>query len=806
MAILLTRLEGELLNMKNPVAIALIIIMLSLTLVHVSGGATPSVHPSGLPKMNEIWYKAYPNATLDLVVEEFLNGVTDWIAGPARKDLYDRIIAAGEKVGPMSPMAEWASIIIIINCRDYKGGDTSNWPLNESQFRIALSYIYGMDKKQADIYSYVQAPWVMALGNPVPPACKPYYDESVRMPDTDWDKAWQILQGAGYYVEDGYLKKDGKTVRNMEVWYSTGALFWERVGLGFVRAFNEFMASIGATNGPVITLLPKAFGALVSELFSSHNFDFICFGLTWLGGGGYWPCLDRLCDMLHSEGFWNFAGIRDPLFDEWIEIIRTSQNFTEVKEAASKLQYRFVYELLPWFPISYSLEFSTVARDSRGELMNLIPMPNYGSSNYWSWVCLHWKGTPGVAWPGGTLKRALDAEWHTMNPFTEDTPSGWQIMDRAIDRLLNFEPYNLTIIPYIATSYEITMWVSIPELGITNGSMVTFWLRQDVKWHDGRPVTAHDCVNTMRLMREYKPGRYSSTWSYLVYEEADGPYKFTAYYSQGQWWNLLYAVSETALLAPKHITDAIEKAGGNILEWNFTKPYKDLMGVDPPAKYSFMKQIVGCGPYVYDYADLSTMTAHVVKYDEYFVSAPAIGAVVGDWSILPNTAYTYQVLVQNIAAVENSEEGELTNVTVNLKIYLDDVLQREESNITLTPFSYKYFGPYTAGPFTRGSYGEHTIKVEVYDAETGALWHTYTHKFYVVPLADVTTRAGDNPALIDSFVDVMDILRAATAYGAYPGSLRWDPVCDIAPDYYFIDVMDLLAIVTYYGWRAPIGK
>lgn len=785
---------------KVLVGFAVITLALSMGFANL---ANPTVHPSGLPKMGEIWYKAYPGATPDVIVDEFIAGVTDWIGGPVRKDLYDRVIAAGHKVSKMSPMAEFS--FIVINCRAYKvGTGASNWPLNDTAFRLALPYIYGVDDKQADIYNYVRAPWAFAIGNPVPPAQEPWYDEIIQMPNTDWTQAWSILSGAGYYVEDGYLKKGGKIVRNMDVWYSIGALYWERgPGVGFVRAFNAFMASIGATKGPVLTLTPKAFGYLVSELMIHRNFDFICIGLTGLG-----RYVDWLYDLLLSEydepWHWNFCGIRDAQFDSWVKTILTSLNVTEVIEAASNVQYRFVYELLPWFPVGSGMEFSTVARDHRGELMNLIPIPNFGSQAIWSWSTLHWEGEPGVAWPGGTLKRALGAEWHTLNPFTEDTLYGWQIIGQALDSLLNIEPYTLTSIPYIATHYETLSWVSIPELGIEEGALVTFYLRQDVRWHDGKPVTAYDCVNTMRLMRVYKPGRYSMTWSYLVYEEADGPYKFTTYHSAPSlYW--ADAVAGTALLAPKHITDAIEKAGGDILLWDFTKPYKDLMGVDPPAKYSFMKQIVGCGPYVYDYADPATMTAHVVRYDEYFVSAPAIGGVVGEWRIDPDEAYSYKVLVQNIAAKENTTEGELANVTVNVKVYLDGVFQTAIDNVFLTPFSYQYFGPYTTTPFTAGSYGEHTIKVEVYDAETGALWHTYNHKFVVVPRQDVTTYSGVGIITgipLDCKVDISDIFRTAIAYGSKPGSLKWDPPCDINEDYK-VDIRDIFAIALKFGWRAP---
>jgi len=331
-----------------------------------------------------------------------------------------------------------------------------------------------------------------------------------------------------------------------------------------------------------------------------------------------------------------------------------------------------------------------------------------------------------------------------------------------------------------------------------------------VLWHDLKPVTAYDCVNNMRLMREYEPGRYSTTWSRLVYEEADGPYKFTTYHSSPSlYW--ADAVAGTALLAPKHIMDKVEEVYGGILtEWEkpYENSYESLMGVPPPEEYPFMKQIVGCGPYIFDYYDFSIASGHMVKFNEFFINAPVLGGVVGEWRIDPDTAYNYTVLVENFAAKENSTEGELANATVNVKIYLDGELQAEVDNIFLTPFNYTYLGPYLTDPFTSGEYGEHVITVEVYDAETGTLWHTYDHKFVVVPREDITTYSGDGIIKgqpLDCKVDISDIFRTALAYGSKPKSLNWDAPCDVNEDFK-VDIRDIFAIALQYGWRAPTGK
>ncbi|NIR93643.1 MAG: hypothetical protein GWO08_08210, partial [Gammaproteobacteria bacterium] len=277
---------------------------------------------------------------------------------------------------------------------------------------------------------------------------------------------------------------------------------------------------------------PVDFTTLVYDLLVYRDFDFIAIGLTNLG-----RYVDWTHAMLHSSNDvpwgWNFVGIADEDFDNWTEIILTSLNETEIIEAASKLQQKFVYEVMPWFPTITGLEFCTLAREAdppagRGELMNLISMPNYGPSNDWSYMTLHWN----YSWPGGAIRRVMGDEAKELNPWTDNTAYSWDLMNRAIVGLLAVSPITLKNMPFIATKWHIENWTSIPELGIEEGATAQFHIRQDVTWHDGRPVTAYDCVANMRFIREYKPGRYSRVWNHLVYEEADGPYKFNVYFDQ----------------------------------------------------------------------------------------------------------------------------------------------------------------------------------------------------------------------------------------------------------------------------------
>jgi len=56
----------------------------------------------------------------------------------------------------------------------------------------------------------------------------------------------------------------------------------------------------------------------------------------------------------------------------------------------------------------------------------------------------------------------------------------------------------------------------------------------------------------------------------------------------------------------------------------------------------------------------------------------------------------------------------------------------------------------------------------------------------------------------NNFIDVMDLMTVARAYGSYPGHPNWNPDADINKDG-FVDVMDLLILASLYGQTAA-GK
>jgi hypothetical protein len=784
--------------------------VLSVSLIILMASSAMSVaHDSGYPKTDDIYLKGYPGATPDVVVGEFIDGVTDMLEGPSRSDLHQAVIDAGHIVSEMRPAAEFT--FFPINGRDYKySNGNPNAPLNDSSWRLALSYVYGMDDKQADVFGYYGVPWQEALGNPVPPAQEPWYDAATVMPNTDNATALSILTTAGYTVADyggqQWLHKNGVPVRPPDgpnggviaLLYTTGVEVYPQGPLGGMgRNWNAFLTDHLGAVGPTMELTPVDFTTLVVDLLAIRDYDVIGIGLTSLG-----RYVDWIFDIFHSANDvpwgWNFCGSHDADYDRWAEIILTSMDPAEVQEACENWTRKFVNVRMDWMPAIHGLEFVTTCNNTLegnhdGILTNVIPMDNFGPANDYTWMAVHWAGTPGVDWPGGSYNRAIGDECDTLNPWTDNTAYSWDFMDRAIIGLTAVNPsdnlaYKLKVMPMVATKWSLTNWTSIPALGIENGSTAQFYLRQDVWWQDlSEKVDAYDCVANMRFMRVYEPGRYSGTWEHLVYEEADGPYKFNVYFDQT---SLYYAdfVAGTALLVPEHIIEVVE---GYWQTWDPSQLDYSALGIgSPPGKYSFLKQIVGCGPYIFYNYDRGTVTGRVTKFDEFFVNAPVIGGVVGEWRIDPGDNYEYEVNVQNFGAKEANTLGEITSVTVDVTIQEDGTNVTTLTGITLGGWEWLRYGTYT---WTGVPCGPHTITVIV---EGEGFVHTYVHQFTATIREDLNTYTGE---LLDFTVDMRDIGRAARAFGSSPGHIRWEPPADINDDY-VVDMRDIGGIARRFGW------
>jgi peptide/nickel transport system substrate-binding protein len=91
---------------------------------------------------------------------------------------------------------------------------------------------------------------------------------------------------------------------------------------------------------------------------------------------------------------------------------------------------------------------------------------------------------------GGTVVVGLRSDFGGFNPVTSSAGYDIELMNYALFTPLVQYDENLEIRPYLAESWQ-----------IQEDTAIVFQLRQDVYWHDGEPVTAHDVEFTFNLAK-----------------------------------------------------------------------------------------------------------------------------------------------------------------------------------------------------------------------------------------------------------------------------------------------------------------
>jgi len=320
------------------------------------------------------------------------------------------------------------------------------------------------------------------------------------------------------------------------------------------------------------------------------------------------------------------------------------------------------------------------------------------------------------------------------------------------------------------------------------GTLLQFRLRQDVKWHDGRQLTAYDCAYAMNLVKEHNLDLYGSLWEDFVYAEAEEPYLLSVYFINTS--NLENSkpfyrdyVALTATRFPKHIWSIAEEELVDLKDFDPASiEYEDWTGNATPAMYPLMTALVGNGPFVY-----RNYSKAYLPYEEYFIDKSGIASVVdADYRVDPGEEATFNVIIQNDYPTYNLSD-ELPSATLQVNVYEDDMLI-DSPYVNMSSITYATLGPY----ITSLAAGPHTIKVELIDASNSTLLHTYIHTLKVTLMEDIN---------YDFKVDIKDIASAARAFGSYRGDDNWNPDADINDDFK-VDIYDIATIAKEFGWTS----
>jgi peptide/nickel transport system substrate-binding protein len=120
---------------------------------------------------------------------------------------------------------------------------------------------------------------------------------------------------------------------------------------------------------------------------------------------------------------------------------------------------------------------------------------------------------------------------------------------------------DLNVVGDLAESWEVSQ----------GGLVITFRLRKDVKWHDGKPFTADDVLYTYRVTIDPKtPTAYSGDFLKVKKAEVIDPYTFRASYDRPFAPAL---TSWSAAILPKHLLEGQTSPGHLFPGTRGTGPY-----------------------------------------------------------------------------------------------------------------------------------------------------------------------------------------------------------------------------------------
>lgn len=220
--------------------------------------------------------------------------------------------------------------------------------------------------------------------------------------------------------------------------------------------------------------------------------------------GGWSADVDLLLWLYSSEAITdegpmpNYPQFRNSTYDEWIKKIEYPSSLEEAREAALKCQKILVEEAAcVWL---WTQSFIMGYRNIYG-----VANPRGGRiDNQWTFLTGRLSNLNST-----TINYGLQSPPYSLNIITDyNSMSVSGCLDRIYDTLLSHNPYEVApqnlgkTMPWMAEGWEVGAWESPynPEENLTK---LTFYLRSDVKWHDGVEFNSTDVEFTIEYLRQF---------------------------------------------------------------------------------------------------------------------------------------------------------------------------------------------------------------------------------------------------------------------------------------------------------------
>lgn len=462
-------------------------------------------------------------------------------------------------------------------------------PLSDIVVRRALAHVIDRDEI---IFSLFQG-YMLPLAEFVPQS-SPFHNPDTDVAEYDPELAAQILDDAGYRMGPNGIRIDpntGEEMRPLELLTPTADEAPTSAELGVIIA--DAAQAIGL---PVVAT-PMDFNVIVDRISNEVDGtrDFDMYVLAW--SLGRFPT--HLYSLFHSDfdvdGGNNNPGMRDAEYDAAAEKVWTPRDLDEALEAAYEAQ-EIIQWLQPYVPL-YSRPYFDAFRSDI--VTGYVPHLGFGAASNVSnslWTPLNIRRVDQER--GGTIRFLLDVEPGNLNILVGTSAYDARIFGLVYGGLITAEPYENNDFPWEAKSWDVGTWVT-PE-GV-EASKITYYLRDDVTWHDGVPFTAEDVKFTMDYLKEQRVPKYQSAWMNYSHAEIHDDYTVTVYFDNLSYWHTYNA---SGFLA-KHIWE-------NVPVYDEFEPWNE-----PHPTVDGLTMMVGTGPFVFkEYVPGEYV--RVVRYEDYW--------------------------------------------------------------------------------------------------------------------------------------------------------------------------------------------
>lgn len=507
-------------------------------------------------------------------------------------------------------------------------------PIDDYLFRYAVAHCLPIDEIVATVYGGISAAKVESL---VPGAQKYWFNPAATMPPYDpgdplastvynpgtgeYEDACSILRYAGYVFEptapnpapkhspsdpDGnWLDPHLHAATNDPgtVWDDTLMMPMNHI---LFAGVTQAIAPDSYGRDDLCGRDIRAIGLPVEHEETDYGYltdtmmDFFQFDMYALGWSvGRFP--DHLYDFFHSskntcpEGY-NIPGVMDPTLDALLDDIVGSRDVAVVRAAAFAAQeflntkcVSLVTVTRPLTDAGATAAAPPVTRTDT--LLGVVPIVGYTpyTGDAGTMNLLHWaSNVDPITNPygiGGSMNLIVPSEATNYHPAFASTTDEFLIMQGVIEALLSVNPYTHDDIPWIATDWTVESWT--PD-AYTNGVNITFWLRDDVYFHDGSHFNATVAKFSWDYVSGRVPpmppvGRAGAFWE--DYYDADiwNNYCLSVYQNKSSMF-ILYDCSGWAPLFPPHIYEG---------EDQFFIPSDEENPLNPA-----LSCLVGTGPWV----------------------------------------------------------------------------------------------------------------------------------------------------------------------------------------------------------------